>query len=114
MTELFKIVGKRVRYFRQLKGLTQVELADKAGIHYTYIGGIERGERNISMESFEKILNALEVSPSDFFNIDITDDPRNEKINLHQQLLKTRDTNEIILIHETVQKIINLIDKNQS
>jgi transcriptional regulator with XRE-family HTH domain len=115
MTEFLKMVGVRVRYFRKLKGLTQEELAEKAEVHYTYIGGIERGERNISLETFEKISNALNVPPSVIFHNDNSSLPANDLdrenlLKLHLQLLESRNTKEIMLIHETVERIINLID----
>ncbi|WP_129691312.1 helix-turn-helix domain-containing protein [Gottfriedia acidiceleris] len=115
MSELLKMVGDRVRYLRKLKGLTQEELAEKAEVHYTYIGGIERGERNISLETFEKISNALNVLPSVIFHNDKPSFPANdldreEILKFHKQLLESRNTNEILLIHETVKKIISLLD----
>jgi len=54
--------GDRVRELRKEKELSQEELADKAGLHRTYIGMIERGEKNITLTSIEKIAKALAVS----------------------------------------------------
>lgn len=48
--------------------MTQEALAEKAELHYSYIGGVERGERNISLETLEKIIKALEISPLNCFN----------------------------------------------
>jgi transcriptional regulator with XRE-family HTH domain len=59
--------GNRVRILRKEKGLSQEALADRCGIHRTYIGGIERGERNVSLENIEKIAKALGVSISSLF-----------------------------------------------
>ena len=55
------IFGDRVREIRKEKGLSQEELAYKAGLHRTYIGMIERAEKNITLVNIEKIANALEV-----------------------------------------------------
>jgi len=52
-------LGKRIRALRQAKGWTQEELAGTAGLHPTYIGGIERGERNLSFDNLLKIAHAL-------------------------------------------------------
>jgi len=60
--------GKRVREERIKQNLTQEELAAKAGLHRTYIGMIERAERNITLENIEKIAKALKISIGDFFN----------------------------------------------
>ncbi|MEM9822125.1 MAG: helix-turn-helix transcriptional regulator [Bacteroidota bacterium] len=54
--------GKRVRDLRKGNGLSQEELAHKAGFHRTYIGMIERAERNITLGNIEKISIALNVS----------------------------------------------------
>lgn len=54
--------GERVREVRKEKGLSQEELAHKADLHRTYIGMIERAEKNITLLNIEKIANALEVS----------------------------------------------------
>ncbi|MET1168220.1 helix-turn-helix transcriptional regulator, partial [Bacillus velezensis] len=52
-------VGNRIRELRKAKGWTQEQLAEAAGLHYSYIGGVERGDRNISLETLEKIINGL-------------------------------------------------------
>ena len=54
--------GDRVREIRKEKGLSQEELAHKADLHRTYIGMIERAEKNITLINIEKIANALEVN----------------------------------------------------
>lgn len=53
--------GQRVREIRKDKDLSQEELAHKADLHRTYIGMIERAEKNITLINIEKIANALEV-----------------------------------------------------
>ena len=59
--------GVRVRSLRQKARLSQEELADKAGIHRTYIGGVERGERNLGFINILRIADALEISPASLF-----------------------------------------------
>jgi transcriptional regulator with XRE-family HTH domain len=56
-------VGFRVRELRQADGLTQAQLADKCGLHRTFIGSVERGERNVALLSLRRIAAALRVSP---------------------------------------------------
>jgi transcriptional regulator with XRE-family HTH domain len=53
--------GKKVREERLKLGLSQEELAEKAGVHRTYIGMIERAEKNITLENIEKIAKALGI-----------------------------------------------------
>lgn len=61
MTKLIEIFGSRVRHFRKVRSLSQEELADACNLHRTYIGGIERGERNVSLNNVEKISEALGI-----------------------------------------------------
>ncbi len=54
--------GKHLRQLREKKGWTQEDLADKAGMHFTYVGQIERGIRNPSLINLRKLAKALNVS----------------------------------------------------
>jgi len=57
-------LGATVRKRRVALGLSQEQLAERADLHWTYIGGIERGERNVSLLNIVKIARALNTSPS--------------------------------------------------
>jgi transcriptional regulator with XRE-family HTH domain len=59
--------GNKVREERLKLGLSQEELASRAGVHRTYIGMIERAEKNITLENIEKIASALKISLPDIF-----------------------------------------------
>jgi len=63
-----KRFGDRVRALRERLGLSQEALAAKAGIHRTYMGGVERGERNISLKNIIRVAAALGVLPADLFH----------------------------------------------
>lgn len=67
MTDILKLFGKKVRAIRKAQGLSQESLAEMADLHNTYIGGVERGERNLSLKSIEKIAHALKTSMKVFF-----------------------------------------------
>lgn len=59
--------GKRIRSLRLEKGLSQEELADKVGLHRTYIGAIERGEQNVSIDNIAKLAKTLGKSIEELF-----------------------------------------------
>ena len=62
--------GRRVRELRLAHGLSQEELAERAGIHRTYISDVERGERNVGLENIKAIAAALEVPAAQLFEAD--------------------------------------------
>lgn len=59
--------GKKVRSLRLEKGWSQEELADKVGLHRTYIGSIERGEQNVSIDNIAKLAKTLSISIEELF-----------------------------------------------
>ena len=66
--EICKRFGCRVRDLRVAQGMSQEALAQKSGLHRTYIGGVERGERNISLVNIEKIAQALNLTLVDIID----------------------------------------------
>lgn len=60
--DLLSNFGRRVSVIRRENGLSQEQLAHKAGLHRTYIGGVERGERNVSLINIHRIAEALNVN----------------------------------------------------
>jgi len=68
--DILKKFGKRVLKLRLQKGITsQMALALKAKLGRTYIGGVERGERNIALKNIEKIARALDISIKELFEL---------------------------------------------
>ncbi|WP_299056457.1 helix-turn-helix transcriptional regulator [uncultured Nocardioides sp.] len=61
--ELQRVLGRNVRRVRVERGLSQEALALSLGYHRTYIGGVERGERNLSLRSVERIASQMGVEP---------------------------------------------------
>jgi transcriptional regulator with XRE-family HTH domain len=67
MEDIRRRFGRAVRKRRGRLGVSQEEFADLCGLHRTYMGGIERGERNISLANIEKIARALKITVSELF-----------------------------------------------
>jgi transcriptional regulator with XRE-family HTH domain len=63
--DTLKLFGGIVRVTRERAGLTQEELAERANLHRTYIGGIERGERNVALINLVKLARAFRISPAE-------------------------------------------------
>lgn len=63
MLSILTIIGSNIRHHRLSLGLSQEKLAEFAGLHRTYIGAVERGERNISAKNISKIAEVLGVEP---------------------------------------------------
>jgi transcriptional regulator with XRE-family HTH domain len=61
--DLQRVVGRNLRAYRASRGMSQEAFADVVGVHRTYMGGLERGERNLTLKSVEKIAAKLDVDP---------------------------------------------------
>ena len=61
--DLQRTVGRNLRAYREAQGLSQEAFADVLGVHRTYMGGIERGERNLTLKSLERIAGRIGLDP---------------------------------------------------
>lgn len=68
MAEIKRLIGDQIRRLRKERGLSQEGLAWKVGMHYTYIGAIERGEKNWSVGTLSRIADGLDVRIDEFFD----------------------------------------------
>jgi transcriptional regulator with XRE-family HTH domain len=59
--------GRRVRVLREVKSLSQEQLAEMAGLHRTYVSSLERGQRNVGLDNVFALAKALGVSPAELF-----------------------------------------------
>ena len=67
MSKTLRAVGAHIRSLRKARKLSQEQLAERADLHYTMIGAVERGERNITLENLAKIAKGLGVPIRDLF-----------------------------------------------
>ena len=111
MSEIAKHIGNRIRNYRMQLGYSQERLAEISGCHPTYIGQVERGEKNPTLESIEKIASALKVSMSKLFeNLNVDDNnERNIPLECYEFMLTKSKAEQ-----EQIYKIILEMDKYKS
>jgi len=115
MKDIKKSFGSKVRYYRKKQDLTQWTLADKANLHYTYIGAIERGEKNITLENIFKIANALNVSIVELldFSQPVSEKKKPDELMKSKiyKILKNKTEKEMDKIYKILKNILTLQKK---
>jgi transcriptional regulator with XRE-family HTH domain len=71
LAQIREALGRRIRLLRKQEGYSQEEFADLVGLHRTYIGAIERGERNVSIDNIAKMANGLDLKISFLLEIEL-------------------------------------------
>jgi len=102
-------LGKRIRDLRKQRGLSQEELGWKSDLHYTYIGAVERGEKNCSISTLEKIAKGLEISIKDFFDTPYRETDINKLKKEIDNKINSLSPKELI----TLKEILKFIDTNK-
>lgn len=86
MEDIIKFVGKRIREIRKKQGLTQEQVAEKAGMDFTSIGAVERGVRSLSLKSLYKVVQALNVPMEDIISSPIKDSSKKEEDSIIEEI----------------------------
>lgn len=68
--ELQRVLGRNLRRYREARGISQEDFAEIFDVHRTYIGGVERGERNLTLKSVERIAATIGADPVELLRID--------------------------------------------
>ena len=115
MEQLVNIVGANIKEIRKQKKMTQEELAEKCGLQTSYLAGIERGDRNITLQTLEKITAGLDINAKDLFELD---SPMKQLsietehlIHMFAEQLKSKSDLEIKLIIDLANKIFETYSK---
>ncbi|KHL91177.1 MULTISPECIES: helix-turn-helix domain-containing protein [unclassified Paenibacillus] len=66
-SELVQRIGERIRRVRKEINLSQEQLAERSGLHTNYVGQVERGEKNLTLETLEKVVGGLGISLEELF-----------------------------------------------
>ncbi|NRR22794.1 helix-turn-helix domain-containing protein [Brevibacillus sp. MS2.2] len=115
MPNIASHVGTRIRLLRKNRGLTQEQLGERVHQPQSYIGSIERGEKNISLDTLERIAEALDVHPGALFDTyhksKSSDQLEKDKIaDYIGLLLKERNINEMKIISRLVEDVLKAFD----
>jgi len=111
MDKLLFQFGNGVRSLRKAQGLSQEKLAEKADLHYTYVGAIERGERNLSLSAIKKIARGLQVNISELFIFDTFKKTADESELIKAEIMKllaSLDTKTLQIISKVIKEILRL------
>ena len=113
-----KELGLRIRTLRKRNGLTQEEMADKCELHWTYIGGLERGERNPTLTTMQKVAEGLGVGLTELLSAKafqegpVVDQDTNEgKL---MRLLRRENGDTVALAAGILREVLSWRDKNAS
>lgn len=106
MANISNIIGERIKTYRNRAGYSQEELAERAGVHGTYIGQLERGEKNATLESIEKVARALNVSLEVLTEKIVVGDTANELPNKFYNLVSPLNVKEQEHLYKIVKKIV--------
>lgn len=117
-SSLVNLVGEQLRFIREEKGLSQEKLAELAGMAHARISRIETSKDNPTLKTLEKIIDALEISPLEFFHyqrLNTNTDIMNKKllIDIHQGVLLERDLGEVKYVVNTTKEFLETIDKKE-
>lgn len=115
MEQLVNIVGTNIREIRKQKKMTQEELAEKCGLQTSFLAGVERGARNITIQTLEKITAGLEINAKELFELEspIKNLPIETEhlIHMFAGQLKTKSEKEIHLIIKLATEIFKTYAK---
>ena len=109
MNELTLKVGARIRQLRKQKGYTKEQLAFESNMHPAQIGHIERGTQSSTVDTLEKIINALDISIQDFFSFEEISLNKENPLKLFLNTLSQDELNDVstILIILKNGKVLN-------
>ena len=115
MEKISDQLGNRIRQYRLQKGLTQEALALSSGINVSFLGDVERGIKKPSIETLEKLLNALHVTFQEFFDFETSIKPFKECASLEKLniSLKARPEDEVEMVYNIVEQVLHFNDSKK-
>jgi transcriptional regulator with XRE-family HTH domain len=106
LTDLVLKLGERLRHIRKEQNLSQEQLGELAGLHTNYIGQVERGEKNVTIESLEKIAAGLNVSMEQLFRY-IDPMEREDELGQINELLAARSMQDKVMVLKMIKNVFD-------
>ena len=111
MNTLIKELGQRIRSFRLEKGMTQEALAEKAVLHPTYVGQVERGEKNVTIVNLSKLTAALGITLQQLFSdIEVSTAGDDDIYDKCYQLLRQHSQEKVLHIYAILLELFAMQD----
>ncbi len=114
-TNIRKEIGQRIRALRKKRGFTQEDMADRCNLHWTYIGGLERGERNPTLTTMKRIADGLKVDLHTLLGRPGAEEtslsPREKKEGNILKWLHKKDESAVDLAARLVKEVVHWQDK---
>lgn len=108
MSKIAGIIGKRIRQYRDAKGISQEELAHRSNMHASHLGQVERGEKTATLDTIEKIVNALGITFEELFSFkhvpSNTEEPTIEKILSYLTIMTPAEQNDVLKVVKILAK----------
>ncbi len=117
MYNLNQFVGRRIKSLRRSKGLTQATLGEMVELPQPYVGGIERGEKNISLDTLNKIMDALHITPEELFRQYRSTSSSEEFLEIMDRInsdLIKRNIQEVKVVERFIKEILITFDSLQN
>ena len=109
METIAEMFGKRVRTRRKSLGLSQEQLAELCDLHPTYIGQLERGEKNASLETIMSVCRGLDITPSELFRNISANGEKTTADSIYELTLQMSDKEQKAIL-EIIKSIKSIID----
>lgn len=110
-----KELGQRIRALRKKNGFTQEDMADRCNLHWTYIGGLERGERNPTLTTLKRIADGLKVELHQLIGRPSGEEktltPREKKEGVMLKWLRKKDDTAVDLASRLVREVVHWQDR---
>ena len=106
MANTKELLGKRIRSLRRMADLSQEQLAEKAGLSYKYLGEVERGKANVTVDILEKVATALDVEMMDLFDYEheLEGKKLKQKVNAFVREANEKDLKAVYRIMKAIVK----------